>query len=101
LASYNELEFSRPLLSIQNIRQLYEEIVKVEQTDNFDMCILFVFLLGLAVNNGQLLREIYVIFLLCLNLLKCPTNTRLLPHFEARELNKNPFNKQSVFLSSK
>ena len=82
---------------MQNIRPSDENIVKDEQTENVDLRIgrlnsvfcLF-FSLGIAVNNGQLLSEISVIFLLCLNLLKCPINTRLLPHVEAHIIEYKP-----------
>ena len=55
--------------------------------------VLFVFL-GLDVNNGQLLPDIYVIFVLCLNQLKCPINTRLLPHVEAPVINSHEWMKR-------
>ena len=97
MAPYNELEFGRLLLSLQNIRTKDEKIVKIEQTKKFDLRIgclkglfcLF-FSLGLAVNNCQLLPEISVIFLLWLNLLKCPVNTRLLPHVKAHIIEYKP-----------
>jgi hypothetical protein len=65
----------------------YEKILKVEETDNFDLRIgwlnnvfcLF-FSMGRAVKNDQLIPEISVIFCMCLNLLKCPINTKHLPY---------------------
>ena len=73
------------------------KIVKVEQTEIFDLrigcltCVVCLFFsLGLAVNIGQLLPQVYVIFLLCLNLLKCPVNTRLLPNVEAHIIEYKP-----------
>ena len=97
LAPCNELEFSRSLLSKQNIRPIDEKIVKDEQTENVDLrigCLNSVFCLffslGLAVNNGQFLLEISVIFLVFLNLLKCPINTRLLPHVEDHIIEYKP-----------
>ena len=65
--------------------------IKVEQTESFDLtngrlnsvfCLFFS--MGFAVKNCQLLPEISVIFLLCLNLLKCPVNTKLLPYVLAQ-----------------
>jgi hypothetical protein len=41
------------------------------------------FSLGLPVKNGQLHTEIFLIFLSCLNLLKCPINKKLLPRVKA------------------
>jgi hypothetical protein len=82
---------------MQNIRPSDGNIVKVEQTDNFDLrigCLKRVFCLffslGLAVNNGQLLREISVIFFVVPESTKMSNNTRLLPHVEAHIIEYKP-----------
>jgi hypothetical protein len=78
---------------MQNIIPQDEKIVKVEQIEYFDLRIgslngvfcLF-FFLGHTVNNDQLLPDISVIFVLRLNLLKCPINSGLFPRVLAHIL---------------
>ena len=96
MAPYNGLAFSTPLLSMYNISPK-DEIILKEQTENFDMRIghfksifcLF-FSMGRAVKSGQLLPEISVIVTMCMNLLKCPINTKLLHYVLTHIIEYNP-----------